>query len=65
MIRLQVKPQGARFTGRVEPEGGSVYAYYRDASSEYVQIVTGLRESWWRLEPAEFTEFTESAEMAA
>lgn len=53
MRRLESKPQGAQFTGRVEPEGGSVYAYYRDAVHEYVQIVTGLRESWWRIESAE------------
>ena len=56
MIRLERKPQGAQFTGRVEPEGGSVYAYYRDAANDYVQIVTGLRESWWRLESPSLAE---------
>jgi len=61
MIRIERRPQGAQFTGRVEPEGASVYAYYRDAAHEYVHIATGLRESWWRLEATEL----ESAEMAA
>lgn len=56
MRRLESKPQGAQFTGRIEPEGGSVYAYYRDAVHEYVQIVTGLRESWWRLETPSLAE---------
>lgn len=53
MFRVESKPQGALFTGRVEPTASAVYAEYRTESAEYLHVVAaGGEESWWRVESA-------------
>lgn len=48
--RLESKPQGAVFTGRIEPEGNSTWSKFVLPESGTViwQCVTGMDESWWK-----------------
>lgn len=50
LSRLESKPQGALFTGRVEPEGSSTWSKYILPESKIViwQCVTTLDETWWK-----------------
>lgn len=49
MVRLETKPQGALFTGTVQPESGAVWSLYRtDSGRRYWWAVTDDgRGSWW------------------
>ena len=48
--RLESKPQGAVFTGKVEPEGNSTWSKFVLPESGTViwQCVTGMDELWWK-----------------
>jgi len=51
LSRLEAKPQGAVFTGKVEPEGNSTWSKFVLPESGTViwQCVTAnMDESWWK-----------------
>jgi len=49
LYRLESKPQGAVFTGTVEPELSVVWSLYRTDSGRSVwhAIMSDGRDSWW------------------
>lgn len=57
LSRLEAKPQGAVFTGRVEPEGNYTWSKYLLPESGTIiwQCVSGMEQTTWWKEHANIT----------